>query len=162
MYERGELGKGGGRRGFSPTEPTVWVLPRPEVRLGTVHFWKSCWKMGDSAPSFCTSTCVLGGYCLALMKFWGKEGVTGDYCLLSLDLHTPCKPKPGPDPNQIHLASILNTPSSKPKADPKLNHTNPLQSRSNLIVSQTPTSTLNADPDTNKSDPYLNYTPIRF
>lgn len=26
----------------SPTEPTVWVLPRPEVRLDAVHFWKSC------------------------------------------------------------------------------------------------------------------------
>lgn len=129
----------------------MWVLPRPEVLLGTVHFWKSCWKMADSAPSFCTSTCVFGGYCLALMKFWGKKGVIGHNYPLSLDLHTPCKPKPGPDPNQIHLASILNMPSSNP------NHTNPLQSRSNLIVSQTLTSTLNPDPD-----PYLNYTSILF
>lgn len=61
----------------SPMEPTVWALPRPEVRLGTVHFWKSCWKTADSAPSFCTSTCVLGGYFLALIKFWEEKGVAG-------------------------------------------------------------------------------------
>lgn len=70
----------------SPTEPTVWVLPRPEVRLGTVHFWKSCWKTADSAPSFCTSTCVLGGYCLALMKFWGETGRRGCIPLLTPNL----------------------------------------------------------------------------
>lgn len=106
----------------SPTEPTVWVLPRPEVRPGTVHFWKSCWKTADSAPSFCTSTCVFGGYCLAFMKFWEERGWLGlcpascphptvqakAWLLPQTDptMNLPLVPSPNPNPTPVLILTL--------------------------------------------------------
>lgn len=92
----------------------MWVLPRPEVLLGTVHFWKSCWKTADSAPSFCTSTCVLGGYFLALMKFWEEMGWLGlcptpipQPLVQAKAWFLPLVPNPNQNPTLVPLLTLL-------------------------------------------------------
>lgn len=121
--------------------------------------------MGDSAPSFCTSTCVLGGYCFALMKFWEEKGVaglcpsptpspSGSQSLALTPTRANHKPTLVPGPNLNPVPFPMLTPThpcwgSNPKPDPKLGTTSSLPLTSTLRPNLTPTVTpsqFNTDP----------------